>query len=92
MSMKLRLGVSEDLVVDARSARDLQDGVAELGHVFQKLQTGVTVEIVEAWNHRIRQEQTVATQELDIADDRPTRRHTADDLLIRATTGFGDSF
>jgi hypothetical protein len=73
MSVKLRLGVAQDLVVDPEGIGALEDRIAYADHVFEELGSSLTRQVVQAGDNRIAKQQTIAWQELHIADDGPSR-------------------
>lgn len=86
------VAVAEDLVVDAEGVGAGVEGVADAGHVGQVLGPAGVVEVGEVVDHRVGEQEAVASEELVVAEHGPSRRHPTDHSGVRTAAGGVDSF
>ena len=86
--MQSRVGIAQDLVVDAACIGDFEQGIADGRHIVQELRTLAWCEVVQALNHGVRQQQRIAFEELVVSEDNPSGTDSTDHAGILVMAQF----
>lgn len=78
MGMQGRLGIPPDLVVHAVTSADLEQHISDERHIAQEDNTLLQPKRIQARHDGIGEQKAIAGKRLDITDNQPSGRQTAD--------------